>query len=167
MRIHSTYICAALFASCAALLSFTSAPALQAQRLPTDVTPRHYSLTLEPDLKTATFTGRETINVTLSRPATSITLNSAQITFQTVSITANGNTQTANVTENKPDEQATFHVEKEIPAGPATIAIKYTGILNNQLRGFYLSKTARRNYAVTQFEPTDARRAFRLSTSRQ
>ena len=28
------------------------------------------------------------------------------------------------------------------------------------LRGFYLSKTPKRNYAVTQFEPTDARRAF-------
>ena len=40
------------------------------------------------------------------------------------------------------------------------IKIHYTGILNNELRGFYLSKTARRNYAVTQFEPTDARRAF-------
>jgi aminopeptidase N/puromycin-sensitive aminopeptidase len=28
------------------------------------------------------------------------------------------------------------------------------------LRGFYLSKTATRNYAVTQFESTDARRAY-------
>ena len=41
-----------------------------------------------------------------------------------------------------------------------TLAIAYTGILNNELRGFYLSKTAKRNYAVTQFESTDARRAF-------
>ncbi|HUV95841.1 MAG TPA: M1 family metallopeptidase, partial [Acidobacteriaceae bacterium] len=84
----------------------------------------------------------------------------AQITFQTVTITADGNTLTANVTENKPDEQATLHVDKEIPAGAATIKIAYTGILNDQLRGFYLSKAAHRNYAVTQFEPTDARRAF-------
>jgi aminopeptidase N len=38
--------------------------------------------------------------------------------------------------------------------------LHYTGILNNELRGFYLSKTRKRNYAVTQFEPTDARRAF-------
>ncbi len=38
--------------------------------------------------------------------------------------------------------------------------IQYSGILNNELRGFYLSKTERRNYAVTQFESTDARRAF-------
>jgi len=28
------------------------------------------------------------------------------------------------------------------------------------LRGFYLAKTRTRNYAVTQFESTDARRAF-------
>ena len=47
-----------------------------------------------------------------------------------------------------------------MPAGKATLSISYTGILNNELRGFYLSKTALRRYAVTQFEPTDARRAF-------
>ena len=151
---------AGIFAACAALISFTSSPALQAQRLPTDVTPQHYSLTLQPDLKAATFTGKEEIDVTLDKPANSITLNAAQVTFQTVTVTADGNTQTANVTENKPDEQATLHVDKEIPAGAATIKIAYTGILNDQLRGFYLSKAAHRNYAVTQFEPTDARRAF-------
>ncbi len=160
LRHYSRSLFACLFAVCAALLSFTSIPALQAQRLPTDATPQHYSLTLEPDLRAATFTGKEEIDVTLAKPSTSITLNAAQITFQNVTIAANGNTQTANVTENKPNQQATLHVAKEIPAGAATINIQYTGILNGQLRGFYLSKTARRNYAVTQFEPTDARRAF-------
>jgi aminopeptidase N len=151
---------ASVFAVCAALLLLIFVPASQAQRLSTNVVPQHYSLTLEPDLKTATFTGKEKIDVTLAQPSTGITLNAAEIAFQNVTITANGNTQTANVTENKTDEQATFHVGNEIPAGAATISIQYTGILNDQLRGFYLSKTARRNYAVTQFEPTDARRAF-------
>jgi aminopeptidase N len=47
-----------------------------------------------------------------------------------------------------------------LPAGKAHLTIAYSGILNNELRGFYLSKTAKRNYAVTQFESTDARRAF-------
>jgi hypothetical protein len=32
--------------------------------------------------------------------------------------------------------------------------------INDKLRGFYISKAERRKYAVTQFEPTDARRAF-------
>ncbi len=57
-------------------------------------------------------------------------------------------------------QQATFTFPKSIAAGRATLKIQYTGILNGELRGFYLSKTATRNYAVTQFEPTDARRAF-------
>ena len=148
------------FSACATLIFLTASAALQAQRLPTDVIPQHYVLTLEPDLKAATFTGKEEIDVTLEKPSTSITLNAAQITFQTVTIIAGGNTQRANVTENKPDQQAILHVDKEIPAGAATIKIAYTGILNDQLRGFYLSKAAHRNYAVTQFEPTDARRAF-------
>ena len=46
------------------------------------------------------------------------------------------------------------------PKGPTEIHIRYTGILNDQLRGFYLSKANNRKYAVTQFEATDARRAF-------
>ena len=45
-------------------------------------------------------------------------------------------------------------------AGPATIRITYTGILNDKLRGFYLSKANGRKYAVSQMEATDARRAF-------
>lgn len=160
MRLRSRSTCSSLFAACAALLVFSNASALEAQRLPTGVTPQHYALTLEPDLKSATFKGTEQIDVTLAQPSTSITMNAAEITFQSVTISANGNSQLAQVSENKPNEQVTLQVPNAIPAGKAIIKIKYTGILNNQLRGFYLSKTAKRNYAVTQFEPTDARRAF-------
>lgn len=134
--------------------------AANAQRLPQNVKPQHYTLTLTPDLKAATFTGKETIDVMLAQPASDIVLNAAQITFEKVTVTAGGKTQTAQVAEDKAKEQATFTVPAQIPAGKATIHIDYTGILNGQLRGFYLSKTAKRNYAVTQFEPTDARRAF-------
>jgi len=52
-------------------------------------------------------------------------------------------------------------VPGELPKGPAEIRIAYTGVLNDKLRGFYLSTDASgRRYAVTQFEATDARRAF-------
>jgi aminopeptidase N len=52
-------------------------------------------------------------------------------------------------------------VEKPLPAGPATIHITYTGILNSEMRGFYLGKDDQgRKYAATQFEATDARRAY-------
>ena len=39
-----------------------------AQRLPQTVRPEHYTLTLTPDLKAATFSGVETIDVTLAEP---------------------------------------------------------------------------------------------------
>ncbi len=131
-----------------------------AQRLPETVLPTHYALTLTPDLKAATFTGSETIDVTVKEPVRSITLNAAEITFQTVQISADGSRQTATVSMDTEKQQATFTFANALPAGKATLSINYTGILNGELRGFYLSKTAKRNYAVTQFEPTDARRAF-------
>src|SRR5579875_940091 len=131
-----------------------------AQRLPTNAIPTHYTLRLAPDLKTATFAGVEKIDVDIAQPANSITLNAAEIKFESVEIVSGGTRQTAAVSLDANKQQATFTFPNPIPAGAATIEIHYTGILNNQLRGFYLSKTARRNYAVTQFEPTDARRAF-------
>ena len=131
-----------------------------AQRLPQTVHPDHYSLTLTPDLKAATFAGVETIDVTLAEPANSITVNSAEIAFQSVTVNAGGKEQTGTFSLDNDKEQATFTFPASSPAGKATLSIAYTGILNDKLRGFYLSKTAKRSYAVTQFESTDARRAF-------
>ena len=144
-------------------LVFTALPALHAQRLPEGVHPEHYSLTLTPDLKAATFAGEETIDVVLDRPNTTITLNAAEIKFLSVKATVGDDspkTETATVALDEEKEQATFSFSQPLPAGKVMLAIKYTGILNDKLRGFYLSKTKARNYAVTQFEPTDARRAY-------
>jgi len=137
-----------------------SAGTLQAQRLPNTVHPESYTLTLAPDLNAATFTGVETIDVTVKEPVSTITLNAAEIAFQSVTVTAGGKEQKATVSLDNEKEQAAFTFPEKLPVGKATLSIAYTGILNGQLRGFYLSKTARRNYAVSQFESTDARRAY-------
>ena len=146
-------------AALASLVLLPCRPA-HADRLPKTVIPTHYDLKLSPNIKAATFSGVEKIDVNVKEATRSITLDSLEIEYQSVSISAGGKEQKAEVSLDKEKEEATFTVPDEIPAGKATISIHYTGILNNELRGFYLSKTARRNYAVTQFESTDARRAF-------
>ena len=148
----------------------------QAQRLPGGVRPEHYTLVIVPDLQKARFEGTERIDVVLDAPTTTITLNAAEIEFGSVkalgtrlatgttqSATGNGKLaadQTATVTLDAAKQQATFTFPQPLPAGQATLQITYSGILNDKLRGFYLSKTKLRNYGVTQFEATDARRAF-------
>ena len=144
----------------ASLLAFSIAVPGLAQRLPAGVTPEHYDLTVEPNLAAATFTGIEKIAVKIQRPTTAIVINAAEITFDTVSVTAAGRSQDATVTADADKEQVTLTVPAAIPAGPATIDISYRGILNDQLRGLYLSKANNRRYAVTQLEATDARRMF-------
>jgi aminopeptidase N len=131
-----------------------------AQRLPGNVVPEHYTLWFAPDLEKETFRGRESIDVVLTEPSTTVTLHAAEIDFSEVTITSGGKTQTAQVTLDASRETATFTVPQPIAEGKATIQITYTGILNDKLRGFYISKANGRKYAVSQMEATDARRAF-------
>jgi len=137
----------------------TAVPAA-GQRLPESVRPQHYSLWFAPNLDAETFRGRAIIRVVLESPANAITLNAAEIAFEQVSVAAGGRTQTARVSVNPAAQTATLTVPESIPPGQATIEIAYTGILNDKLRGFYVSRANGRKYAITQMEPTDARRAF-------
>ncbi len=142
---------------CAAMLI---SAAVHAQRLPNVAIPQHYTLQLTPNLQTATFTGKETIDLTLAQASDVIVLNAWQLKFDAVTAQVDGESLSAVVSFDDNVQQATFHFARRLPAGPVTLKIAYSGTLHGDLRGFYLSKTATRNYAVTQFEPTDARRAF-------
>jgi aminopeptidase N len=164
-------------------LLLTANFAAQAQRLPAGIRPEHYRLTLTPDLRAATFSGEETIDLILDAPSKTVTLNAAEIKFGEVkayclpvatydygklgsqpiplsALQADKHPRIATTTLDPGKEQATFTFASELPAGRVSLTIRYTGVLNDKLRGFYLSKTKMRNYAVTQFEPTDARRAY-------
>jgi aminopeptidase N len=131
-----------------------------AQRLSRAVIPEHYDIHLSPDFGTDTFAGQVAITVRVTQPTSSITLNAAEIDFHGVTIAAGGTTQVATVTLDAGSETATLAVPAIVPIGSATIAMRYSGRLNDQLRGFYLSQANGRDYGITQLEATDARRAF-------
>jgi len=146
-----------------ALLTFVLATfsMAMAQRLPDVAAPENYKLTFTPDLEKATFEGDETISIRVEKSTSQITLNAADIDFHEVSITSGGASQNAKVTPDKDKEMVVLSVEKPITAGPATIHITYSGILNSEMRGLYIGKDDHgRRYAASQFESTDARRAF-------
>lgn len=138
---------------CAAVLA-------AAQRLPGGVVPDHYDLTLTPELRNATFSGEERILVRVVQPTFTITLHAVEIEFLGVMIGQNRKLQKAQVELDPKTETAKLTVARPLQAGAAQIHIRYNGILNSQLRGFYLSKGKGRNYAGSQLEATDARRAF-------
>src|ERR1700675_548613 len=132
-----------------------------AQRLPEVAVPENYRLTFTPNLEKATFEGDETISLRLLKPTSEITLNAVDIDFHEVTITSGGTTQKATVTPEKEKKMGGLSVAKPLAAGAATIHVIYSGILNSEMRGLYIGKDDQgRKYAATQFESTDARRAF-------
>ncbi|HVA00656.1 MAG TPA: M1 family metallopeptidase [Terriglobia bacterium] len=132
----------------------------EAERLPGAVVPEHYQLKFAPDLVKDSFAGEETIDVRILQPASNVTLNAAGIKFKEATISSGGITQPARVTLDAKDQMATLTVEKTLAAGPAHIHIVFEGTLNSKLRGFYRSSANNRKYAATQFEASEARRAF-------
>ncbi|MCM3881775.1 MAG: M1 family metallopeptidase [Vicinamibacterales bacterium] len=147
-------------AALAAALLCIGSGLLPAQRLPATIVPEHYAIQLSPDFSTGMFQGQVRIAVRLTELTNTVTLNAAELTFVEAIISGGGTTQTATVRADVERETATLTIPRPIGPGPATISIRYSAALNDELRGFYLSHGSGRDYAVTQLEATDARRAF-------
>src|SRR5258708_20579587 len=140
-------------------LLITPLPA-SAQRLPTSVTPDHFGLPVVVALARRRVEGTETIRVKVAEPTSEVVLHAVDIEFREASIGTGAAAQKAVVRLDAKGQIAALTVAKPLNRGVTEIHIRYSGILNDQLRGFYISKSKTRNYAVTQFEATDARRAF-------
>ena len=131
-----------------------------AQRLPTIVSPSHYDLKFVVDLARERFEGTETIRAQVAEPTTRVVLHAFELTIHEATIGTGAAAQKATVTLDEASQTATLTVPQPLAKGATEIHTAFSGILNTQLRGFYISKTKLRKYAVTQFESTDARRAF-------
>jgi aminopeptidase N len=131
-----------------------------AQQLPGTVRPERYDLTFVVDLAHERFEGTETIRVQVQEPTARVVLNALDLQLREVSVGSGAAAQKASVAIDRTRQTATLTVQKPLPRGTSEIHVRFSGALNEELRGFYISKTKSRKYAVTQFEATDARRAF-------
>ncbi|KAJ1943845.1 hypothetical protein GGF37_002466 [Kickxella alabastrina] len=139
--------------------------------LPTNVSPIHYDLHLAPDLDALTYTGEVHIKVRINEATDNIVLHSNELEIKEASLTSTAlqsgaSISASSITLKKDDETAHLAFAQALPNGSeATLSLKFSGILNDLMVGFYRSKYTdaqgnTKNMATTQFEPTDARRAF-------
>jgi len=134
-------------------------------RLPNHIIPKRYSITLFPNLQEFTFSGEVEILLSLTKPVKEITLHTAELKIISAVLKHDLlEFKSQNISYDEKLETATMLFEKTIQVSETKLKLKFTGILNDKMRGFYRSKYIHegkeQHMAVTQFESTDARRAF-------
>ena len=138
--------------------SLTAAPAGAAPnlRLGDSVRPTHYAIDLTIEPGRDTFSGVADIEVDVREPKDTIWLNAIALEIHDATIggkparTVPGNVQVIGLSTGQP-----------IPAGRTRLHIAYDGhISKNSSAGIFQLQEDNRWYVYTQFEPTDARRAF-------
>ena len=143
-------------------------------RLPRHLTPELYTLQLVPFIIPDNFTirGHVEIRMLCNEAADNVTLHVADILVEnsTVALTEAYSGREITITGHEYDKDREFYISKLgetlQPGKMYSIKIAYTAYLKDNLKGFYRSvykdqQTGKDEYiAVTQFQATDARRAF-------
>ncbi len=139
---------------------------LDPYRLPRHVIPIRYDLRLEPDLTAGRFVGQETVTLTIHHPTSEIVLNAIELDITSAQIKgATGAARQATMMLDASLERCHLNFSSPLSPGDWRLTIEFGGTLNDKLRGFYRStyqdeRGAIHSLAATQFEATDARRAF-------
>ena len=134
-------------------------------RLPANVTPERYDVRLTPDLQAFAFDGEETVAVTVHQATAEVALNALELQIDSVTAQRDGKTLPARIEMEPARERARFIFPQPLEPGEWKLTIRFRGVLNDKLHGFYRSQyvdSAGKTHllATTQFEATDARRAL-------
>ncbi|GAB2285947.1 AP-1 complex subunit mu-1-Iike, variant 2 [Dionaea muscipula] len=138
-------------------------------RLPKFAVPKRYDIRLQPDLVACKFTGAVSIDVDVVSPTKYIVLNAVDLAIDSGSVSFNPGSSSPELRAVgigliEEDEILVLEFAEELPVGIGVLRIAFQGTLNDQMKGFYRSayeiKGEKKNMAVTQFEPADARRCF-------
>lgn len=135
--------------------------------LPNYIKPECYKLMVKPDLEGFLFEGEEMIELVLEKSVNEIVLHAKELEVWNVEFkkpNAEGERQKAKVKYDPKAETVTLSFGKKLPLGRGELSLKFKGVLNDHMRGFYRSRYnhngKEKHLATTQFEATDARRAF-------
>ena len=135
-------------------------------RLPRTAVPSRYDIRLEPDFTTLTFRGQETVALDVTESVSEIVLNAIELAIDSASLENDrGETIRATATMDESTERCRLALASPAARGRWRLRLTFRGTLNDKLRGFYRSvykdpSGVSRTMAATQFEATDARRAF-------
>ena len=135
-------------------------------RLPRTVEPRRYELTLWPDLEVFSFTGTERVLVRVLEPVSELVLNAVELEVRSATMEREGNEPVEAAVSYEPgDERVRLTLPTALDPGDWTLHLAFAGQITDELRGFYRSTFRdidgrERVLGTTQFEATDARRAF-------
>ena len=134
-------------------------------RLPEHAVPSRYQLVLKPDLEGFVFEGEEKIYLELKKSADQIVLHAKELRILEIKYSFGKDRRFAGrAVFDAKTETVALKFKHKLPKGKGVLELKFTGILNDKMRGFYrsryLHKGKEQYLATTQFEATDARRAF-------
>ncbi|KAF9533369.1 leucyl aminopeptidase [Crepidotus variabilis] len=136
-------------------------------RLPTDIKPTHYNITIKTDLEKLAFHGLIKVDLEVVAETSTITLNMANLSITKVFIISKTSSveHTLMASFDTLQQRITFKIPKSLPTGShALLVIRYSGELTGSMLGYYKSAYEvdgeTKHYALTHFEPTSARRAF-------
>ena len=134
-------------------------------KLPLSVRPNNYKVSLEPDFTNFTFEGNVEITISIHSTCDQILLNASELGIKSALLKTADQTWPASHSMNEEEEVLTLGFTESLPTGEYTLLIEFTGTLNDKLRGFYRSQYVNPEgnteyLATTQFESTDARKAF-------
>ena len=129
-------------------------------RLPWAVVPKRYDVMLSVEPDQGRFCGSVAIQLDVREAVRRITLHALDLEILEATVECGGVHHPAAVSADPGSETVTLTLTREIPAGPAMAGLTFSGRLNQQMKGLYEAKDGAERYAFTQFEATDARRAF-------
>ncbi|MDO8493330.1 MAG: M1 family metallopeptidase, partial [bacterium] len=128
------------------------------------VRPERYRLMIHPDMEKFTFRCEETIYLKIDKVVREVALHGVDLKVTEAILLAGGQEYKPKISYKPRQETVIFSFTKPIPKGDAEFNLKFTGEINDKMAGFYRSKylvgSETKFMASTQFEATDARRAF-------